>query len=477
MKFDKTVRSLMWWVTICSILGLTSWACTDATGPAPAGIINVSIDPSANALVRIANIQLEHASQVEVEYWSDDTPALRITSSGEAEAHSLMLSRLRAETEYSYRVLAIENGRRGEALSGRFTTEPLPTDLESLRFAALGRPTVPMVMVYIISIDNVGFTGAVILDGEGEVVWFWRAKSAAHGGTRRANGNFVFLDNSTSPVLVEVSPDGRVISEVQRTPDLDAHHDVIATPQNTLYFIAKDVRLFGGTPITGEAIWEWSPEGDALNKRWSTHDALPHTSNSGPRSVPVNWFHFNSLAIGPRGNIVVSSRLLSSALSLSADFSSIEWRLGGASSTFTMSPDAYFIGQHTAAEIATNRVLLFDNGTDFTAMRAGEELYSRVVEYALDPQTKVASIAWEYRPNPAIYSTFVGSARRLGNGNTLVCFGTAAGANGYPNSGPLLIVEVSPAGQPLWELRPVSAVEVVYRAEPIATISGELPVD
>ena len=45
------------------------------------------------------------------------------------------------------------------------------------------------------------------------------------------------------------------------------------------------------------------------------------------------WMHANSLSIGPRGNVLVSSHYLNQVLSLSPDWRRIEWRLGGPRAT------------------------------------------------------------------------------------------------------------------------------------------------
>ena len=74
-----------------------------------------------------------------------------------------------------------------------------------------------------------------------------------------------------------------------------------------------------------------------------------------------DWLHTNAISIGPRGNVVMSMHFINQVVSIASDYQSIEWRLGGPESTFTMSDELRFSGQHTAAEVETNRVLLFEN--------------------------------------------------------------------------------------------------------------------
>lgn len=99
---------------------------------------------------------------------------------------------------------------------------------------------------------------------------------------------------------------------------------------------------------------------------------------------------------------------------------------------------------------------MFDNRTDLPGG------YSRAVEYELLGPS--ARTAWQWRPPRDNYSSAVGSARRLRNGNTLVTFGMVAGRNG--SSGPTETSEVTPEGRVAWHLV-VEGVMTTFRAEPI----------
>ena len=80
------------------------------------------------------------------------------------------------------------------------------------------------------------------------------------------------------------------------------HHDVVATPSNTLLFIANDSRAVAGEMVVGEALWEWNPEAGSVVKRWSAFDHLDWATERGARTVAGNWLHGNGISFGPRGN-------------------------------------------------------------------------------------------------------------------------------------------------------------------------------
>ncbi|MFW6201423.1 MAG: aryl-sulfate sulfotransferase [Gemmatimonadota bacterium] len=337
----------------------------------------------------------------------------------------------------------------------RAALEELPTDLAAVTFEAEGRPTVPYVLLELSHAE--GFRGYVAVNGEGRPVWYFRTEGGPVGAARRRNGNFVFVDHERG--LLEVTVDGDVVHELPHDEESGryAHHDVTATSRNTLLFIAKDTRPWEDGEITGDAIWEWDPEADAVVRRWSAFDHLDPAVDWGPRSRPGDWLHANSLTIGPRGNVVLSLHFLDQVLSIEPDFGGLEWRLGGTGATIPV--DDPFSGQHTAAEVRPNRVLLFDNG-----FAREEERYSRAAEYEL--REGMAHKVWEWRPERDNWARIISSAMRLPNGNTMVAFGTGDGV-GPLVTGPIEVYEVTRAGAVLWHLELGGEVTAMYRATPL----------
>jgi hypothetical protein len=305
-----------------------------------------------------------------------------------------------------------------------------------------------------------------MVDSEGHVVWYGRTDVAPQGATRRANGNWVVLSDS----LTEFSALGSVVNHLapsQVAAGETIHHGITATPWDTLLFLVFEPRTFDGQEIQGEALIEWEPRTGALMRRWSAFDFFDPSTDRGPRSVPSDWFHANSVAFGPRGNVLVSFHFLDQVISIAPDFGSIEWRLGGVGSTLNVAADQATSGQHSAREVATNSVLVFDNGF----ARADGTKFSRVIEFGIDPTTGSVQTIWEYRPSPVIWSTIISSARRLGNGNTLATFGTPAGL--VQATGPIAVHEVSPAGELVWSMVVTLPSGSVFQGDALDSIGGE----
>ena len=435
--------------------------------PVPA-IVATAVDDHGPIFRRL-QVTLSEPGEVDVEYGAAGSEWLRVTSVAQATQHALVLPRLRERQTYTFRVRArAAPGAAESTAEGSFATGDLPEDVRAIGFAPSGVASAPL---HFLSMRST-FTGGLIVDAQGRVVWYGRTPSTPLGAARRANGHWVLLfGGGAGAGLIEFSALGEVVHRIDASAlpvGQRIHHGVTATPQDTLLFLAFDPREIDGQVRNGEALWEWNPPTGALNKRWSAFDFIDPRVEFGARSVPEDWLHANSVSIGPRSNIVVSLHYLDQVISLASDFGAIEWRLGGARSTFAVDPVQASSGQHSAFEVATNRVLMFDNGV----ARADGSRFSRAIEFALDPSSGSVATAWEYRPDPTIWAPIFGSVRRLPNGHSVVAFGAPPGQLGA--TGPVVLHEVSPSGQRLWSLLlSLPPGGGIFQADPITSVAGE----
>ena len=457
MRFPTTASTIA--IAVAAVLV----ACRDATAPKmlPEPILAISSDSVAG--VPQLRLTVATPTRVQVDYWQDSSYVLRVHEALTTADNTVALTRVRAGELYHYSARTVgTDGRLGTATNGMFTAPSLPPDLQQLGLAVVGTPTSPLTMLEV----NGAFKGYVAVDGTGRIVWYWRTVNAPQGFTRRPNGNLVLNDPGNA--ITELSANGLVVHRLSTIDlDLQAHHDLVATTLGTILFLAKDIRTVNGTALFGDAIYEWSPESGAVNKRWSVFDFYDPSVDWGDVSTPGDWVHANSLAIGPHGNVLLSLNWLSQVVSIASDWKSLEWKLGGPGSSFTVDSDAVFLGQHNVQQLSETRVLLFDNGR---GRPSGAQL-SRALEVALDPVTHTAHRAWEFRASPDIFAPYIGAVDRLANGNTVVHFGLPAGRSG--STGPIATFEVEPDGHAVSALITTN-VTSVYRATPLTTIAGEL---
>lgn len=445
-------------------------ACDDPSGPRTASgdVREVRVDSIAGSSVRAVTVRLDRAAPVVVTYGATGTPVLTITADSSALTHRILLPRLRANRSY-----ALEAYIPGAAAPVRttFQTGLLPQPIAAIQagLQATGTPSLPVALIEVTGATNFG--GMLIVE-QGEIAGWLPMAGSLFGATRRTNGQFVLNDAALGLVAYRI--DGSIAHQLPQSGGATAtlygriHHDVIALPNDHLLFIANETRVVGSETVVGEALWEWVPETGAVTKRWSAFDFLDWNTLRGSRSVAGNWLHGNGISYGPRGNIVMSLRNADHVISIAPDFGSLEWRIGGPTGTLALADSNRFFGQHYVSEPSPGRLLVYDNGWG----RPGGT-YTRAIEYAINTAAGTATRVWQYRPTPDIYSSLVGSARRLTNGNTTVLFGMLAGQNS--STGPITAVEVNPAGTVVWRLNVGPELTRLYRLTPIVSLLGERP--
>jgi hypothetical protein len=306
---------------------------------------------------------------------------------------------------------------------------------------------------------------AVAFDRSGAIRWYQRFPARpgeiAIGSTQQSNGDFsVFVGASTGwePVnghYVEFSASGDVVQSDSAGPPYytDPHELVLAaagTPAERVLLFGYDLRpvdltALGGRAdqlVAGHTILRQSPSG-AVEFRWSAWDnfsvqdwlALPPNL---AQLTSVDFDHPNSLEVDRDGNYIVSFANLTEITKIDAVTGRILWRFGGRHNQFTLSGDPLggFGIQHDVRLLDNGDLLLYDNGTFHSPPQ------SRAVQYRLDTRLMTASLVWEYRHTPPVFTPFVGSVQRFRNGNTLVGFGAAG-----------LMTEVTPDGRVVWQGR------------------------
>ncbi|MFC2084271.1 aryl-sulfate sulfotransferase [Bacteroidota bacterium] len=131
----------------------------------------------------------------------------------------------------------------------------------------------------------------------------------------------------------------------------------------------------------------------------------------------IDYVHMNSIAIDYDGHIIVSSRHLSEVTKINRQTGQIMWRFGGLNNQFNLLNDEYCISyQHFARPVEgkPNQYTIFDNGNFHTPE------FSRAVEFYLDTINYTATKVWEYCHSPDRYTSWMGNAQRLSNGNTFI---------------------------------------------------------
>lgn len=363
----------------------------------------------------------------------------------------------------------------------------LPPELANLRLnpsrALDGGSTVTS--GYILT-DFTGVNSAyiVVFDETGRVCWY-RQISAQPGevaidADQQPSGDYtLFVGQSTGwqPTpgrFVEVSPAGDSVTAYSAAASYTDPHELILEYDGQRIshvdilgydFRHVDLSALGGVPnqtVAGHVILRQSPDGK-VEFSWNAWDYLSVADwtfiQPGLAQMPtIDFDHPNSMVIDSDGNYIVSFANLGEITKIDSRSGRLIWRFGGRNNQFTLIGDPLngFGIQHHAHLLPNGDLLLIDNGAHHTPPE------SRAVEYKLDTNAHTATMAWQYRHSPPLFSPFAGSAQRLTNGHTIVAFGAAG-----------VISEVDTGGTVIWEAQMQQngvKVPYFYRAIRIASL-------
>jgi outer membrane protein assembly factor BamB len=354
----------------------------------------------------------------------------------------VVVTTLAPSTDYSIYIEARALAGSGTSDTASYTTQALPDALRNVRIdMATGTFPSGYIISEVEASDNTLY--AVAFDSTGKLVWYRHFPDYRQIGDfqQQPNGHYtIYLGTSTGHEPVpgeydEFTTAGDITHKwTIPGPYYTDGHEIRFVMQDTSVVAAYlfgydqhelDMTGHGGGPtdlVTVHKVFRLTPGGsadllfDAMD-RWT-----PDDFTSPPLTDKGDMDHPNSLDFDSDGNIVVSWRSLGAVTKLDANTGEVLWQLGGTKSDFTIDDDPLngFSGQHFARMLPAEHILIYDNGTGH------DPNVSRPVEYALDTENETATMVWDYIDPEKTYTTYMGSAQRLPDGNTLVGYSTAA---------------------------------------------------
>mgnify|MGYP001309941051 FL=1 len=472
-------------ILIGSLLSACTFASEDSKLPPipiPVPLTTSASILETNSLIARVEGTLDIPGQLYVEYWAPGIDRLRTpVFSSEGTDFSVHLVRLQAVTEYSY--IALGTNRDAEVSvgpTGKFVTGELPKVLNDAIFDVIrGKSTNDLTFL---EFRQAGFMGLAAFDAKGHIVWYFEGPEdeQPYIMAQKPNRNIVYIaghkGGTTGKGLVEITPLGEEIDRLvdECSPFGPIHHDIDILQDERVMYLSRIIQHPGygvpPKPQEGDTIGIWDQSRNRNDIFWNIFDHISPSDRTKPdsnRTLPGNpvwggcdrdrkvqdWSHGESISMAEDGSVLASFRHLDQIISISPDFNSVQWRLGGPGSDFTF-PDARdrFYHQHSVVALPNGNVLLFDNGNHRPETEGRE--YSRALELSLNMSTMTATKVWEYRHEPDIFSVCCSSVSRLDNGNTLILFGSVFGDLCCR---PYVIVEVTSNGKVAWKVRHTSS--------------------
>ncbi len=316
--------------------------------------------------------------------------------------------------------------------------------------------------------DHPTLTGyAVVIDGQGRPVWW----VPAHEGRKLVRAR---LSADGAGVLWAVTGwnlqpdqarvgittfDGRS-AQVWSTPGL--HHEVVEVGSE-LHYLAHEVDddlvigLFPTVPTASDVVRVLDRDTGELSDGFAFFDHYPFTPYSPcshaqlPSFLPgaVEWTHSNSLVPFDDGWLILP-RYLDALVHVRDD--QFVWQAGGRDTTLTPATDDALTFHGHLTHAWADRALVFDN-------RSHTDEASRLVELQFLPEEGRYQVVWSQPEPRGRYIDFLGDARRLPSGGTLVAWSPLGE-----------IEELTDDGATRWH---VDSDGVVGRVEFVPTLPGD----
>jgi hypothetical protein len=247
-------------------------------------------------------------------------------------------------------------------------------------------------------------------------------------------------------------------------------HDFQIAPNDVAYITAynpircdlSSIKGSSGGAIVDTAIQEIDMKTGLV--RWEWH-SLDHVGASESEvevstdATPWDYFHLNSIAPQPDGNLLISARSTWAGYLLEAGSGRVIWRLGGNKSSFRMGPGTRMAWQHDGRMLANGELTFFDDGSNPPI-----HTQSRALRIRLDLSTHTATLTSALtHPDPPLLAASQGNMQTLSDGNTLVGYGGAPAISEYSGGGSLLFDAHLPYDQSFyrafrfpWTARPLT---------------------
>ena len=296
--------------------------------------------------------------------------------------------------------------------------------------------------------------GAMIVDNRGQPIWYrpmqasnlrvqtyrgrpvltwWRAPSG-----RRHRATYVIANGHYRPIErfkaghgysgdlheFRLLPRGKALITAYKA----VHRDLrsLGGPRNAVVLdsIAQEVKV-----KSGRVVWEWH-----------SLDHVPIRDSFDPvpkhRGSPYDYFHINSVAPAPGGDVLVSGRDTHTVYRIDRRSGRIVWRIGGKRSNFKLGKGAAFAWQHDAHLEGSDRLVMFDN-SDAPPARKPLRDHSRGLILRLDGRKRTAMLEDQY-VRPGTLSISQANTELLPNGNVFVGWGAEQYFTEFSQSGEVL---------------------------------------
>lgn len=373
-----------------------------------------------NVLLPTIKFSVAEKADFYIRYWSESRPE-RIQTSDTSSGidHSIVLTNLKPQTKYIYTIHNKNTQEQSQPFN--FQTEALPFDIITTKKKLIDT-TLFDGFILIRKVAPVG--SDVILDNEGDVVWYHLYDTAVRRPSSWTKQNTI-LSIYDSSHIVEYDLHGKELINM-KLEDYGIsnmlHHDILYNDNQEIVSLTHDsvkmdLRKFGmgaNEWVRADGLIVFTKEGK-VKWKWNLLDVYNPLDYPKRKINLINSLgHANSIAIDKDGHYVISFRDFSQLWKINSVDGSVIWKLGDGGD-FDLAKELVFLKQHALYFNERDELMFFDNGD--RSIRPN----SRILSFVIDEKLMQAKVAVDITLPLELSADKMCSAEMVNPNHFLVC--------------------------------------------------------
>lgn len=427
---------LLFILILCSFI-TSSCSSDDNNGSVDASKLISAVTSKQNAnntLREDIEINFKSPTSYQIEYWpSGDEKSKQTTEQSEAKtSDKCTLIFLKAETEYSFRIIAQAGNQNTVSDTYKFTTGSLPSSLPSVY--ELDDKMTQELDGYIMVLDgNKNPSSLIITNTKGETVWYHIFNKVFTVATFDPKTHTIVCLTGNKPSAGVVAKRGIVVFDLfdkelaNIETSLMVHNEVKLLPNGDILMVELvpkdyDLTVYGGSKnqtVYGEGLvvmgqdgkvkWQWDCFSE-IDPRDDEH--IMDVNNILNLHYYEDWLHANSAAMDEEGNYYITLFWTNQMWKIDGKTKKVIYKLGE-NGDFNLSSDDMSGGMHCVTALSKSKILLFDNGL--------KTHISRGLIYDIDETAKKATASTKLVMPSEYSSQFTGSITQVNDDMYMLC--------------------------------------------------------
>ncbi len=396
--------------------------------------INVGTHNNNELKIQI-DVTTVKAAAVYAEYWPDSAGVkekMLTPVSKTGTVHSLVLTNIIPETNYSYQLITVKNNVKAVSKIYSFRSRKLPEWLqEQFKYTCTNTALLPSVFKQGFMLMNKRETPGIayIVDYQGRLRWYHTIDGTGYKVIHFTKDTSIIgiLGKNDEPTsygseILEVNLSGDTLLYLKKGQgDLkySIHHEILKPNNNAIVTLFVDQRITDLSAIGGAKKDTINGDGIIVLDRnwkkiwqWSVFDVMDPLKDPQLIKTKKDWMHANSLNYDKDSNYIISFYNSGQIWKLDAHTGKVIWKYGKGG-TIAMPAGSDFSQAHAVHINPFGSMMFFDNGV--------EKKQSEVFAVTLNEAAQTAKVDIHFKLPVEVYNERMGSAYMIGDSLVLCC--------------------------------------------------------